>query len=251
MKLDFFDCNCQIGRPGVPLESGLTTPEQVLERIKPLGINRALVYSVLSKELHPCEGNPKLLDEIKGFPFTPCWVALPTSTGEIGSPEHFIEDMRKNGVRAVRLFPSLHSYCLQPWCVGPLLEALQANKVPVFVEIAQTSFDHIAAVLADFPKLRLVLLRPAYRFDRYLYPLMEKYENLFVDTSNYVVSGGIEAICSRFGCRRLVFGTEMPHFEPGAAVSSITYADISDVEKQAIAGGNLENLLSWSGDSGA
>lgn len=251
MKLDFFDSNCQIGRSGVPLDGAPTNPVEVMERVKPVGISRALVYSALAKELHPCEGNSKLLQEIKGFPFIGCWVALPTSTGEIGTPRQFVEEMRKHGIGAVRLFPNLHSYCIQPWCIGPLFEVLEANNVPVFVEVAQTSFDHIAAALADFPKLRLILLRPAYRLDRYLYPLMERYENLCVDTSNYVASGGIEAVCSRFGSRRLIFGTDLPHFEPGAAVSSITYADISDAEKQAIAGGNLENLLAWLGDAGA
>lgn len=251
MKLDFFDCNCQIGRPGVPVEGAPTTGSEIMDRLQPMGINRALVYSAISKEHHPCEGNPQTLKEIEGFPFVACWVALPTATGEIGDPQQFVCDMRANGVGAVRLFPNLHSYCLQPWCIGSLFEVLEANRVPVLVEAVQTTYDHIAAALAEFRQLRLIVLRPSYRSDRILYPLMERYEHLCIETSNYVPSGGIEAICSRFGSRRLIFGTDLPNFEPGAAVSSITYADISDSDKQAIAGGNLQRLVAWSGETGA
>jgi predicted TIM-barrel fold metal-dependent hydrolase len=251
MKLDFFDCNCQIGRPGSPVEGAPVTAREIVTRLQPMGIRRALVYSVLSKELHPVEGNAAVLEEVKGSPLVPCWAALPTATGEIGTPEEFVAAMRANGVGAVRLFPTTHSYCIQEWCVGPLFEELERSRVPVFVEATQTNYDHIAAALKAFPQLRLIVLRPSYRCDRFIYPLMERYEHLCLDTSNYVPSGGIEEICSRFGSSRLIFGTGMPFFEPGAAVSSVTYAEIDDADKQAIAGGNLERLLAWAGEGSA
>jgi hypothetical protein len=248
MKLDFFDCNCQIGRAGAPVEGSPVTAQEIVDKLSPMGIRRALVYSAIAKELHPAEGNRAVLEDVKGSPLVPCWAAMPTATGEIGSPAEFVAAMRANGVGAVRLFPTLHSYCIQDWCIGPLFEQLEHNRVPVFVEIAQTSYDHIASALKAFPKLRLILLRPSYRCDRIVFPLMEKYEHLCLDTSNYVVSGGIEEVCSRFGSSRLIFGTGLPFAEPGAAVSPITYAEIDDADKQAIAGGNLERLLAWAGE---
>lgn len=251
MKLDFFDCNCQIGRAGAPVAGGPVTAREIVDVLEPMGIRRALVYSALAKELHPMEGNPAVLEEVKGSPLVPCWAGLPTSTGETGSPSELVAAMKANGVRALRLFPTTHSYCLAEWCVGPLFEELEASRVPVFVEIAQTNYDHIASALKAFPKLRLIVLRPAYRSDRFIYPLMEKYENFCVETSNYVMSGGIEEVCRRFGSSRLIFGTGMPYFDAGAAVSSITYAEIEDADKQAIAGGNLDNLLAWTGEGSA
>ena len=116
----------------------------------------------------------------------------------------------------------------------------------MLIEAGQTNFEAVASVLESHPALRLTLHQTSYRLDRFLYPLMEKFEYLSVETGGYVVAGGIEAICERFGSSRLVFGTGMPFFEPGAAVSPVTYAQISDAQKQAIAGGNLERLLAWS-----
>lgn len=245
MKLDFFDCNCQIGRAGAPVAGGPVTAKEIVDVLAPMGIRRALVYSVVAKELHPNEGNPLVLDDVKESPLVPCWAALPSSTGEQGTPAEFVAKMQENGVKAVRLFPATHSFCLADWCIGPLLEELEVKRVPVFVESAQTNYDQISGALKAFPKLRLTVIRPAYRSDRFIYPLMEKYEHFSIETSNYAVSGGIEAICRRFGSSRLIFGTATPYYSAGAAVSPITYADIDDTDKQAIAGGNLERLLAW------
>lgn len=251
MKLDFFDCNCQIGRAGAPVAGGPVTAQEIVDRLKPMGIRRALVYSALSKELHPVEGNKAVLEEVDGTELVPCWSALPATTCEMGSPDQFIKQMRRCGVGALRLFPSTHFYDLSEWCMGTLYEVLEADRVPILVEMAETNFNQIASALQAFPKLRVVVLRPSYRIDRMLYPLMERYEHLCVDTSNYVVSGGIEEVCRIFGSHRLIFGTALPFFEPGAAVSSVTYAEIDDEDKQAIAGGNLDNLLAWVGEDRA
>lgn len=248
MRLDFFDCNCQIGRSGAPVAGGPVTAQEIIDRLKPMGIRRALVYSALSKELHPVEGNAAVMEEVKGSPLVPCWSALPASTREMGTPDEFIKKMRANAAGALRLFPSTHSYNLSEWCMGAMYEALEADRVPILVDMAQTNFDHIASALRAFPRLRIVIMRPAYRSDRMIYALMERYEHFCVETSNYVASGGIEEVCKRFGSHRLIFGTGLPYFEPGAAVSPVTYAEIDDADKQAIAAGNLEALLAWLGE---
>ena len=246
MKLDFYDCNAQVGRYGSPIPESYFTGRELLDHLAPMNILRALVFHALSKELHPAEGNPAVLEEVKGLPLTPCWVAMPHYTGEVAPPAEFVQQMREAGVKAVRLFPNLHAYSLSDWCAGELLEELERNRVPVFMEVAQASYDAIACALKSHPDLRLTLLQTSYRCDRYLFPLMERYQHLSIETGGYVVSGGIEEICRRFGASRLLFGTGAPFYEPGAAVSPITYADITDTDKQVIAARNLERLLSWS-----
>lgn len=242
---EFFDCNVQIGRFGNPQPEHPLTASEIEKKLTPLGIKRALAFHALAKELHPNEGNEAVLTETSGSFLVPCWVAMPHHTGEMPKPEEFINRMKANNVRAVRLFPSIHQYSLSEWCAGEMLAAFEEYRVPVFVESAQTSYEHIAAALKSFPDLHLIIVQPSYRCDRYLYPLLEKYRYLAVETSNYVVTGGIEAICKRFGASRLVFGSGLPFFEPGAPVAMVTLADISDEDKRMIASKNLERLLRW------
>jgi hypothetical protein len=246
LRLDFYDCNVQVGPCSSPVTENPLTAREIMDRLEPMGIRRALVYHALSKELHPAEGNPAVLKEIEGMPLAACWVAMPDHTGEVPYPAAFIAQMKAAGAKAVRLYPGLHQWSLADWCAGRLLSAFESNQVPVFLEMNQTGYEQVASLLAAHPNLRLVLMQTSYRCDRFIYPLLERYDHLHIETSSYVVSGGIEAICSRFGARRLVFGTGMPYTEPGAAVSLVSYADIADSDKQLIASGNLEGLLSWS-----
>lgn len=245
MKLDFFDCNAQVGRFGSPEEEHFFEPRELVERLEPMGIRRALVFHALAKELHPAEGNPALTEAIKGLPLTACWVAMPHHTGDMPPPRQFVDGMQTAGARAVRLFPPFHNYSLADWCAGEMLDEFESRRVPVFIEAAQTSYEQIASALESHPKLRLIVMQTSYRCDRQVYPLMESFEHFALETSSYLSTGGIEAICERFGASRLVFGTGSPFLEPGAAVGSIAFAQVSDADKQAIAGGNLERLLEW------
>ncbi len=250
MKFEFFDCNVQIGRFGNPQPEHPLTASEIADKLSPLGIRKALAFHALAKDLHPNEGNAELLRILdqagSSFSISPCWVAMPHHTGEVPHPVEFVFRMKENGVRAVRLFPNHHQYSLNEWCAGEMLAVFEEARVPVFVDTTQTSYDHIAGALKSFPELRLVALQPSYRCDRFVYPLFEKYEHFKLETSNYVVTGGIEAVCKRFGASKLVFGTGLPFLEPGGPVGMITLADIGDEDKQAIAAGNLEKLLDWS-----
>jgi predicted TIM-barrel fold metal-dependent hydrolase len=55
--------------------------------------------------------------------------------------------------------------------------------------------------------------------------------------------GAVEDLVKRFGSNHLLFGTNMPQYTGTAAIALLTYSDIDQKAKQAIAGGNLRNLL--------
>jgi len=79
---------------------------------------------------------------------------------------------------------------------------------------------------------------------------MERYRGLRLETATYCGHREVENVCARFGADRLVFGTGLPFRDPGAAISRITYAQISDHEKTLIAGETLRRLAKWGENSG-
>jgi len=241
--LDFFDCNARIGRPTVYREGQITTTDELLAEMDYAGIRRALVYHTLAAEWSPNDGNDMLRQELAGQNrLYPCFVALPPATGEMPDPDGFARMVRE-AHGAVRLFPQDHTFSLLDWCAGPLLEALAAHSVPVLVHIGQTSWGELSAVLSAHPDLPLILLGTYYRVDRCLYPLWERHDNLFVESTTYQTFRGIESVCARFGASRLVFGTNVPELETGGAMTPILYADIPQEDRAAIASGNLMRLL--------
>ncbi len=243
LTIQFFDCNAQIGRYGVRHPEAFTTADELMKEMEYIGIAEALVYHSMAKEYAPSAGNEMLFREIEGKPLHPCWVVMPHHTNEMPPPDELLKQMKEKGVRALRAFPNLHQFRLSEWCAGELLEMIEANNIPLFLDMDQTSWEDVARMLEEHPRMNLILLRTSYRIDRYIYPLFDKYEGLRIELATYQVNFGIEEICKRFGAHRLLFGTGLPFTEAGPSIAQIAYANISDDEKAMIAGGNLRKLM--------
>lgn len=244
--LEFFDCSCMIGRRGIVHAGSCHSPQDVLERLKRYGIGRALVYHALAREYDAVTGNELLLRQIKGFPeLVPVFVVMPHHTGEFPDPDTLVLQMKHSGVKAVRMFPSAaeQNYSLAEWSSGALLAALERHRILLLMDMDQLGWDELHSLLFSYPCLKVVLTNVTYRIDRNLYPLMERHEGLHLEISGYKTHNGIEEVCRRFSAKRLLFGSGMPLYSGGAAVSMIHYAAITEAEKRMIAHGNLDQLL--------
>jgi predicted TIM-barrel fold metal-dependent hydrolase len=73
---------------------------------------------------------------------------------------------------------------------------------------------------------------------------MESCPNIYFDISFFGVFRQLEDIVSRFGSSRLLFGTNMPFFEPGRSIALLNYSGISQSDREAVAYGNAERLVS-------
>lgn len=245
----FFDSNCVIGmrsvrRSGVVGEAEFYSLEDLLAEMDYAGIGHALVYHSLAKEYVPMIGNHRLMDEIDGHErLHPCWVVMPHNTGEMPHPEALVNEMMERGVKAARLFPSDHLFSLSDWCAGELLTQLEKHGIVAIIEIDQIGWDGLHGLCSRYPQLSVIAANLGYRINRQLYPLLEKFENLHVETSGYQIHRGMEAICDRFGADRIIFGTRMPFFTPGPAVNMVNYSLIGAKEKEMAAGGNLRRIL--------
>ncbi len=245
-KLHLFDANCMLGRIIAPKEGFPATVEELLKVMDDFEIAEALVYSSLSKEYHPADGNRILLDEIADVGrLHAMWVVMPSHTGEFPSEEELVAEMLSKNVRAARVFPGpdRHNFSLKQWCSGKLLRALQNKAVPLFIDLDDFQWDTVHELCDGYPKLPLVLTNVGYRSDRFLYPLLEKFDNLHVELSNYCAHGAIATLAERFGAQQLLFGTRLPYFTPAATVAMLNYADIKEADKRLIGGENLRNLL--------
>jgi len=243
-ELSFFDSNCMIGRRTEREPGEIWRVDQLLEDMAYFGIARTLVFHALAKEYNPAVGNERLLEEIEGRKaLCGCWVVLPPYTEEMEEPEALVRRMIQADVKAVRVFPKLHSFSPGEWCCGPLWRALEARRVPVLIDRDQIEWPQVWELGRTHPDLPVILTGVGYREDRNFYPLFKEFDNLYVEISWYAVHLGIEAICRRFGAGRLLFGTRMPFFTPGTTLTAIRYAGISPKEKRLIAGETLQRLL--------
>jgi len=245
--LHFFDAHCWIGRSNNLLPVSLSTPDQILEQMNHCGIEKALVSHTLSRYYHPLIGNEQLLQEIVGIDrLQGCFVFLPPYTKEMNSVDQYIENMLTKGIRVVRLFPRLHHFSLDEWSSGSLLKKFEERRIPLFIWGREIEWNTLYSICKRYPRLPIVLEQTdeeAYWNGRYLFPILEKCENLFLEVANCVLYLEIDEIVKRFGAERLIFGSYLPVDDPNASLMLITEGDFSSEEKEQIAHKNLEKLI--------
>jgi hypothetical protein len=242
MSLRFFDCNCAFGPYRTRVFRFARTADELTAEMDFGNIERALVYHTAMRFDHPSVGNELVVRETRGHSrLLPTWALLPGQTDEMPALEMLLGEMRRQGVRALRLFPDEHRYFLDEITWGDQMAVFMERRIPLFI---RASLDKIATLLCSFPELVVVTgSQGANPLDRYAWPLIEKYPRLIFETSGYLVDGGIEEFCKRYGAGRLVFGSGFPDNAGGSAMLHLAQAEISDAERQDIARDNLCRLL--------
>lgn len=251
MDLDLFDCDATLGPRHRAPAGEPSTPGDLLSALDRCTIRRALVshHAAWQAELHL--GN-RLLFELAAAPTAagsaqrlfPCPTVAPGDADNQPSPDTFVAELLARGARAVRAMPRAMSWNLAEWCAGPLWRALETRRLPLFLPCSETSFDALHPMLAAHPDLPVILTDLSYRTERELYPFAAAHANLHLAMApRYAAHDGIERLCARIGPARLLFGTRWPQSEPGAAITFLAYARLSDDDKQSIGAGNLDRLL--------
>jgi hypothetical protein len=244
--MEWIDTSCRSGSTRDHAQ-GTPTVEQLLAEMDRLHIDRALVMSVWSDTLAPDYANQQLFEDL--LPHERLY-PVPEVLPEGG--EHFldrqgdaIEFLVAQGAVAGVALCKKNGFPLTTWCAGKMLEAMQAARLPLMVLYGDVEPDHLHNLLSDFPHLPVILHDvPRVGYHRIAYPLLAKFPQLHMvcDPPHFVFQG-IEYLVDRFGPEQLLWGTRFPVSEGGAAISGITYADISEAARTAIAGGNISRLM--------
>ena len=246
--MNYFDGDCLLGLPTVPLPG--VTPDlcDLLAEMERLDIARALVRHRLCLEADHENGNAKLMEEVADHDhLLPVWYVTPDGLEGDFDPAKMVDLMRACQVRAA--WTSLGDrdafFLLDPWCAGELLSALEKFRMPLLVRYDDVPPNTLKSVLTEFPDLPFVLLEvPRLGRNPILYPLMEQHQNLILCVSAlYGVHLGLEDLCKQFGHDRIVFGSSYPKCEGGASIAALTYTELSDDIKEAIACRNLERIF--------
>ena len=243
--MKFIDASCRIGRPAAPGADMPWKTEQMLELMDRCHIEKAFAYHIVAKDGEIIDGNELLMKEIKGSErFEPQWCALPSAFGEFMSAQQLHAAMKENNIRTLRIAPKTYAHDMRPHAMGKLMDLAAQCHVPVFLDYGEATGDDLYDLCTYYPNVNFVITNTAYSLNRFLGPILDNCPNLRVATGNYVVHTGLELMCKYYSAERLIFNTNLPTGSAAAAVSLVCFADISSEEKELIAHGNLENLLS-------
>jgi predicted TIM-barrel fold metal-dependent hydrolase len=244
--MEFFDCNAYFGLPAQRPLAPVSSAKQLLEEMDLAGVDRALVWHIAQHDVAPQTGNAMLAEAIAPHQrLWGCWTMLPNQAREFPEPEELFRQMREARVAAIRVFPESHKFLLNQVSMGVLLTAMSLRRVPLFLSVKRgMSWRGVYDVLAEFPDLTCVICdHGCWGEDRLFRPLIERYPNLAIDTSQYLLDGGIEAFVTDYGTRRMLYGSGFPESYFGGMMMAIKHAQIPLAAKEAIAHGNLARMI--------
>jgi len=249
--LRFFDCEIGVGGTGYALPVA-DTPEKLLSLMDRYAIRKALVYDRgavesgrfddFSRILAFCLGSDRLLPTIP---------VAPPSAGVGPSPCELVQIIRERSIAGVRVFPRMHAFDFDPFSFSPLLEELQAHRVPVFcnsMAVGDHPWTHqpdwrgIREVALAFPGLPVVVLYTGMLQGRRIFPLLAQCPNLLTDL-NCSSFQYLERVCEQFGSHRLVMASCHPIADPGLYLPVVSYSAVSDQAKQNISFWNAQRLV--------
>jgi hypothetical protein len=258
-RLEFFDCDVILGprlldaEKAIP-EPPLLTADQVLAGMDHYRIQEALLFHSTSKAGADPAGNQYLLKEVRAGAagrqrLHPCWSIVRPRGGTLPPAEQVIRDLRENGVRAARVFPTNHGYKLTD--LRDTLSALEQHRVPLLVDYGIT-FPHqdltdwgsVEWVLRNYPALHLILVHPPSRKNAIFFRLMEMSTKLHLSHAGFRIHQELLAVGRLFGAQALIYGSHLPYYTAAAPIAEVIYSGLDEAEQKAVAGDNLRTLLS-------
>lgn len=245
--MKFLDCNCFIGTPARRQDWTPADAQTLVRDMDRAGIARALVWHVAQLDLHPSVGNDLLMREIEPLRdrLVPCLAIPCPHTDEMGDMDEWFGRALSSGAGAMRICQTRGSYLVRPEVVDGIVQRLLRHQIPLIYSIERGgNWNELYDLLKAFPALRIIIsdigVWPA---DRLFWPLLDLYPNVFVEISQYFVPGGIEANVQRYGSGRLLYGSGFPACYHGGLMLLLAHAKISEADKTAIAGQNLQRLI--------
>ena len=235
-----FDANIGVGHRHDRV-APFAGPAELSAQMKAQGVDRALVYHVQGETISAIDGNNALLAWVGDHDgFTPQWMANPNQACLAQ-----LQTLRQEGrLSSVRLHSTTDSHLsFSDWIYGDLLDWLADADIPLWVSLADTPADQIAATLGQYPQLRTVLVGAHYMHAMAVRPLLRRLPNAHIELSRYEKLGGVEELRDEFGAERLLYGSYYPRYAMGPILYYLHTADFSTDELAAVCAGNLERIL--------
>ena len=241
-SLEFFDGNCRLGRPAIPEGRIFLTADELLAELEYFGIAEAVVTHQAALDGAVPLGNELVMKELEGHPnLHPCWALLPSYTDEMPPEPELVKQMLDQGVKMARLSPDKNWIEFKDWALGELFAALEGQPIPLMVDVDEICWDDIYQACTQHPGMNLIVTGHSGR-PRNAFGVLAVCPNVYLDLTGFYHGQLMEQTCQKFGAERLIFGSLMPQRTPGCLINMLMRAEISEEDKQLIAGGNLRRL---------
>lgn len=253
--MEFFDINCWIRREIIEKKIKENNSEDFFSLLSKNNIKRAVLTNTLSLTYDWDIGNNDLwgfkeLNQNKNIFFS--FVLTPDVYHQYNFSE-YIKTAYKNKVRVFRVFPKSHLFYLNDYYMRKIFSEMADANFPLMLDLKELditgnkyfAIDDLRILLSENKKLPVILETSLKQcmFNRFYFPLLEEFENLYLEVSGMLLMDQIEHYTAKFGSQRLIFGSNFPNTSPEVNTGRIESADIDKSSQENIAGKNISRLL--------
>lgn len=228
-----------------------STPEELLKVMDEAGIDKAVICPVKTADAYFEEQNKYISELVKEHPQR--FIGFARVDPHLGVVAHELLErcFSEYGMRGLILHPWEETFAINDEIVDPIAEICEKWNVPLMVETGYPWVSHCFQVgdLAErHPKLTIIMTHGG-QLDSSGYALtdidyiMNKYDNLIIETSGNFSDEGIENMPVRLGSHRLVFGTHYPWLNVNLEIYRIKRAGIDEEIRKDIFYRNAKKLL--------
>ena len=159
--------------------------------------------------------------------------------------ERFSEDADFVGFK---FHPSWHQYPLTGEAYKPALEYANDHNLLVlshtwgFSEVDGPRF--VGELATAYPRVTFIMGHAGYGEWEVSFAVAREHENCYLDlTAAYREGGIIEQMVETVGSHKILFGTDLPWFDPHYGIGAVCFSHITDEDRHNILHRNAEHLL--------
>lgn len=248
--MKFLDALLPVGRTNGAIFDAPTTMKQLIKYMDRYYISEALVVHTLSRDSGPDIGNMEILDwkheRIKCvWAFDPCCIKVETAA-------EFLNRALENEIKAILINPSAMGVRIDRTSrIDELAGLLEKRRIPLILLYSKVTglpsdiinWYEITDFCKKFPKLPVIAGELRTLSNRPMLEALAQTKNLRVMLSAIWQAQMLDTIVEKFGHRRVVFSMGVPHMDPAAFQMVVNYADITLAAKEAVACGNMKDIL--------
>jgi predicted TIM-barrel fold metal-dependent hydrolase len=218
----------------------------LLESMDRLGIDRGIVSSSTALAIDVDRGNNEVAELTAMYPdrFMGYAVVNPYDLERVAKTEKWLNTPGFVGIK----IHSMIGIQQDDPIYAPIFELGEVYRCPMMlIHTWGTQEVNAADTLAQrYPEARMILAHAGgnLRFMPDCIPLVKKHPNVYIDIAlSMGYMRNIEWFCRDADPSKVLFGSDMPCFDPGIALGRLAWADIPVETKRAIFAGNANRLL--------
>ena len=223
------------------------TIEQMITSMNLLGVDKICVTAMSSIGPDYIYGNDMVIEAMKKYPDRVIGYVTVNPTYPEDMKHELDRCFSNSGFKGIKMHPGCHGHAIDDKNYKPAFEEADRRGCPVLIHTwGDSDISAFEIVAAEYKNANFIMAHCGGNWSCFPHAVdvINKHDNIYGDFA--VASspeGNVEWFVEQVGSKKMLFGTDMPFYDPSPTLARVAMARISDEAKADILGLNMKSLL--------